>query len=135
MNKPTYFFAPSTMGFYTREISGQDIPNDAVQLQGNDYETIMSAAAMGKTILVDSKGYPYAADMPLPKEPEMAELMRGERDRRLLLTVDTMNPMRWESLSDKEKGEWRDYRTALLNVPNQPGFPYEINWPEPPEAL
>lgn len=135
MNETTYFFAASTMGFYNREVNGQNIPNDAVQLQGNDYDALMAATAAGKTIMVDDKGYPYAADMPLPDEPEMAVLMREERDRRLLLTVDTMNPMRWDDLSAEQKQAWKDYRVALLDVPEQPGFPYNIDWPVPPEAL
>ena len=37
--------------------------------------------------------------------------------------VDSMNPMRWETLSENEKQAWRDYRQALLDVPQQEGFP------------
>jgi len=43
-----------------------------------------------------------------------------------------MNPMRWELLSEEKKQEWRDYRQALLDIPQQEGFPNEIFWPEVP---
>ncbi|WP_321300973.1 tail fiber assembly protein [uncultured Sphaerochaeta sp.] len=58
---------------------------------------------------------------------------RARRDSLLLAVVDAMNPMRWELLSDVEKQAWRDYRQALLDVPQQPGFPKEIDWPVAPE--
>ena len=31
-------------------------------------------------------------------------------------------------------GEWAAYRQALRDIPNQAGFPYEIEWPHKPEA-
>ena len=58
---------------------------------------------------------------------------RARRDSLLLEVVDAMNPMRWELLSDDEKQSWRDYRQALLDVPQQPGFPKEIDWPVAPD--
>ena len=58
---------------------------------------------------------------------------RNKRDSLLQAVVDAMNPMRWELLSDDEKQAWRDYRQALLDVPQQPGFPHEIAWPVAPE--
>lgn len=30
-------------------------------------------------------------------------------------------------------GEWAEYRQALRNLPAQPGFPFNIVWPEMPE--
>ena len=56
--------------------------------------------------------------------------------RDLLLTseVDPIvtNPLRWAELSSTEQQQWSDYRTALLNVPQQSGFPNEVNWPTKP---
>jgi len=58
---------------------------------------------------------------------------RKRRDRLLQTTVDTLNPMRWETLSESKKQEWRVYRQALLDVPQQPEFPTDIVWPTTPE--
>ena len=57
---------------------------------------------------------------------------RARRDSLLQTTIDAMNPMRWESMTDGQKQAWRAYRQALLDVPQQEGFPTNIVWPEAP---
>jgi hypothetical protein len=57
---------------------------------------------------------------------------RQERDELLRKVVDAMNPMRWEALSAAEQQAYRDYRQALLDVPQQEGFPHNIVWPTEP---
>ena len=61
---------------------------------------------------------------------------RGKRDG-LLQELDAVvsNPMRWEDLSKVQKGELRDYRTLLLDVPQQLTFPETIHWPTKPTYL
>lgn len=59
---------------------------------------------------------------------------RARRDTLLKETVDSVNPMRWEALTDEQKDAWRAYRQALLDVPQQEGFPTNIIWPNIPEA-
>ena len=59
---------------------------------------------------------------------------RARRDTLLKETVDSVNPMRWEAMSDEQKDAWRVYRQALLDVPQQEGFPTNIIWPNMPEA-
>lgn len=66
---------------------------------------------------------------------EMERLSREARARRDTLlkeTVDSVNPMRWEALTELQKDAWRAYRQALLDVPQQEGFPNTIVWPEEP---
>ena len=55
--------------------------------------------------------------------------IRSQRDQ-LLLEVDAFvgNPLRWAALSSDKQAEWVTYRTALLNVPQQSGFP-NVTWP------
>jgi hypothetical protein len=57
---------------------------------------------------------------------------RARRDTLLKEVVDAVNPMRWESMTDGQKQAWREYRQALLDVPQQEGFPKTIVWPEAP---
>ena len=63
-----------------------------------------------------------------------AESIRDKRDYILSTVVDLMvsNPLRWASLSSDKQAEWSNYRTALLNVPQQSGFPNSITWPTEP---
>ena len=58
-----------------------------------------------------------------------------ERDQRDLRLADTD----WVVVYHTEKGiaipyEWKAYRQALRDVPQQAGFPNDIEWPEKPEA-
>ncbi len=73
-----------------------------------------------------------------PTDAELAATaaaeVRSQRDQ-LLLEVDAFvgNPLRWASLSSDKQAEWATYRTALLDVPQQAGFPTTVTWPTKPE--
>ena len=55
------------------------------------------------------------------------EQARATRDR-LIAETD------WMALSDVQMSDgWAAYRQALRDVPEQPGFPDNIDWPEKPE--
>lgn len=60
---------------------------------------------------------------------------REKRDRLLRTVVDPIvsNPLRWADMTDAQRQAWADYRRALLDVPDQAGFPLEIVWPAIPE--
>lgn len=64
---------------------------------------------------------------------ELENTTRFERDN-LLKDVDavTSNPLRWAELTSDKQAEWSTYRQALLDVPQQAGFPNTITWPEEP---
>lgn len=65
---------------------------------------------------------------------EVSRYIRNQRNNLLIEIVDKMNAVRWETLSENEKQVWRDYRQALLDVPQQAGFPETIIWPTAPSA-
>lgn len=58
--------------------------------------------------------------------------------RNLLLEneVDSLvnNPLRWAALSDAAQTAWTTYRTALLDITEQAGFPHNVTWPTKPEG-
>ena len=58
--------------------------------------------------------------------------IRTKRNNLLRTKVDTLNPIRWETLSEEEKEAWRTYRQQLLDVPQQNDFPNNVQWPVPP---
>ena len=68
-----------------------------------------------------------------PTTEQLATNARGHRDS-LLSEVDSIvgNPLRWASFSQTQQTAWADYRQALLDVPQQDGFPNTINWPTKP---
>lgn len=58
--------------------------------------------------------------------------VRAQRDERLRADVDSINAMRWLSMSASQQAAWQAYRQALLDVTLQPD-PSAIIWPAKPE--
>jgi hypothetical protein len=63
----------------------------------------------------------------------LAAEVRADRDERLN-EVDAVagNALRWAALDADTQTEWAAYRQALLDVPQQDGFPNGISWPTKP---
>ena len=61
--------------------------------------------------------------------------IRAQRNALLTLEVDPMvsNPLRWGDLTSRQQQAWVDYRHALLDIPQQAGFPANVTWPIKPE--
>lgn len=75
------------------------------------------------------RGYqviPLSAESLAAKEQEKLEFIRTERNRRLQDTD-------WMALTDNTLSpEWAEYRQALRDITDQPGFPDDVEWPTPP---
>lgn len=78
---------------------------------------------------------PYVAPTQEEIVGEAARNARYKRDIILGSEVDPIvtNPLRWADMKPEKQQEWADYRLALLAVPEQSGFPLDINWPTKPE--
>lgn len=65
--------------------------------------------------------------MPDPTNEQLAEKARLKRDA-LLKESD------WTQLPDAPVNHqaWADYRQALRDIPDQAGFPTDVNWPQAP---
>lgn len=59
---------------------------------------------------------------------------RTIRNERLIEEVDPIvtNPLRWAELTSDQQTAWTTYRTDLLNVPQQSGFPWTHTFPTKP---
>lgn len=69
---------------------------------------------------------------PNPPQPrDQAQWARHIRNRILQKTDRYMVPD--FSISDTARDQWRQYRQALRDLPQQTGFPDSIVWPQPPE--
>ena len=95
--------------------------------------TIDNAAVMA---LIGTGFTAYTAPTQEALDAELEASVRSERDG-LLLEVDAYvsNPLRWAALDADTQAEWATYRTALLNVPQQDGFPHTVAWPTQPEVI
>jgi hypothetical protein len=90
---------------------------------------------INNTDLLALIGSDYAAFSQADEDARQADFSRYQRDSRLKNEVDPIvsNALRWADLTTEKQNEWTQYRTDLLNVPQQAGFPNTINWPTKPE--
>ena len=84
--------------------------------------------------LIGSDFDAYVAPTQAELDAELAANLRAERDDKLVNEVDPLvtNPLRWAELTDAKQAEWTQYRTDLLNLPDQSGFPNTVTWPTKP---
>ena len=71
-----------------------------------------------------------------PSEYDIAaQDIRNERNIKLATEVDPIagNVLRWAALTAEQQQAWADYRQALLDIPEQAGFPHDVVWPAQPE--
>ncbi len=59
-----------------------------------------------------------------------ARIVRSDRDQAIAQSDWTQMPD--VSLTAEQKAAWADYRQALRDVPEQPGFPWSVQWPAKP---
>tara|TARA_S200002703_G_C3794492_1_gene245277 strand:- start:2173 stop:2592 length:420 start_codon:yes stop_codon:yes gene_type:complete len=106
-------------GVYTLDINDTDYTinnDDLLALIGTDFE-------------------PYVPPTQEEQDAKLARFARMMRDAILVDVVDPIvsNPLRWADMTTEKQNEWAAYRTALLQVPEQTGFPSTISWPTKPE--
>ena len=84
--------------------------------------------------LIGSDYAAYVAPTQAELDAELAANLRAQRDQKLAEEVDPIvtNPLRWAELTDAKQAEWTQYRTDLLNLPAQAGFPNTVTWPTKP---
>ncbi len=85
--------------------------------------------------LIGSDFVAYTAPTQAELDAQVASEVRMMRDHLLKSEVDSIvsNPLRWADMASEKQTEWSQYRTDLLNVPQQSGFPNTISWPTKPE--
>jgi hypothetical protein len=101
-------------------------------LDTTDTDTTINNDAVMSLIGTDFTAYvpPTQAEL----DAAAAADVRDDRDGRLL-EVDAIagNALRWAALDADTQATWATYRQALLDVPQQSGFPTDITWPTKPE--
>lgn len=85
--------------------------------------------------LLNLIGSNYSAFSQSDYDAKIAANVRRVRNLRLEQEVDPIvsNPLRWAEMTSEEQTTWSQYRTDLLNVPQQSGFPHNVTFPTKPE--
>ena len=96
----------------------------------SEYFEVITNAKTGAVI----KRVFTAAEVAERTKPPSAGVVRAKRDHILATVVDPLvsNPLRWADMTPETQQAWGDYRRALLDVPQQVGFPNAVDWPTQP---
>ena len=116
INHPTFGWIPFTCD-----------PTDT----GAAFDVVALYAAMA----ADSATASYVPPTQAELDAAQAEIVRNDRDGILRNVVDPLvsNPLRWGGMTAEQQAAWTTYRQALLDVPQQSGFPNSVVWPTKPE--
>lgn len=116
------------LGYYTDDIH-DTIPTPNVQLTYDQWQSCLDINANK----ISDEGVGEVVDF--STDEEKAQGIRASRDFILSEDVDPVvsNPLRWAGLTAAKQAEWTTYRTALLDITDQSGFPRNVTWPTKPE--
>lgn len=126
-----FFYSPSSGGFYTPDIHGENMPKDVCEVSSERHAELMAGQAGGMKIGADSNGRPNLQERDKPTNDQLAAEARAKR-------VALLKDSDWVTLRAVETGstvptEWAAYRQALRDVPKQKAFPKSITWPAVPK--
>ena len=65
------FYSPSTNGFYTPEIHGSNVPEDAVEITIGQHRALLEGQSQGKRIQAGADGTPVLVDPPPPTQEQL----------------------------------------------------------------
>lgn len=88
---------------------------------------VFSETAQAGDMYIDNTFVPT----PLDTE-ELAQSIRNQRDALLQQHIDVINPVQWAAMPEQHQAVLSAYRQALLDVPQQAGFPTEVTFPQLP---
>ncbi|MCP1651804.1 DUF4376 domain-containing protein [Pseudomonas nitroreducens] len=69
----SHLYSAATGGFYTIEIHGSAIPDDAVEITEEHYGALMDGQSQGQQIVADDQGCPMLADRPVNRAALIAD--------------------------------------------------------------
>lgn len=124
------FYSAQTGGFYDREIHGDTIPTDAIEITTAEHVALLTGQSAGQRIEADEHGHPVLRDAPGPDGNALADAARARRDALIAATDYLLMPD--SPISTAQLAEVRAYRQALRDLPLQPAFPQAIDWPALP---
>ncbi len=83
------------------------------------------------TELLALVGDDFAPSTQEARDAATAASVRSTRDSLLATQVDPIvsNPLRWDAMTEQQKADVSAFRMALLDVPQQSGFPNTVSWP------
>lgn len=124
------FYSAGTGGFYSSQISGNNVPSNAVEITSEEHVDLLSGLRQGRLIHLDAEGRPVLGDIPVPVEPSPSDLERAWRDAQLSAVVwlrdrhrDQVESEADTTLSSGQFKELLVYIQSLRDWPQAQDFP------------
>lgn len=134
----TKYYSPSTKGFYSEDIHGEEIPEDAVEISEEKWRFLLAGNARGRVIDHDESGSPLLRDL---NDEELGVSRRQARDTLLGETDWIVNRHRDEldagdktTLSTEQFRALQLWRRALRDMTEDPNFP-RVQLPARPDGV
>lgn len=121
-------FSQTTGTFYPYDIDYKNVPADVIDVPLAQFKLAMSRKP-GETFTIENA----AAVIHAAPAIDVAPAMRAKRTELLAATDYLMLP--GYPITGLQTSELMDYRQALRDVAEQPGFPDTIAWPTKPEFV
>jgi hypothetical protein len=112
-------------------LMGCKVPKEGFEQQEHAYIFRWNATDIPEPAQADLEAY-WTANMSGVLAAQLAEATRVERDKRLA-EADTLVERAIDQGNAQAERTARDYRQALRDVPQQPGFPDAVDWPLLPQ--
>ncbi len=119
------------LGFYSNDVHDA-IPEPHIEITGEDWQACLSAGGQLRYFAdAERKNLSFEAMVsPPPTTDELWAALRAERNRRLAACDWTVLPD--VPLSVEKIDEWKVYRQALRDLPENTTDPGNPVWPAPP---
>lgn len=134
----TKFYSPSVNAFYSLDINGASIPDDAVEITDETWLDLLKQQSEGKVIEAGENGMPVANDAPPLTTAQLIEIADSQKSSLMAQATVEIAPLQdavdLDEATDSEKAQltaWKKYR-VLLNRIDTSTAP-DIKWPAIPE--
>lgn len=98
-----------------------------------EYSKLAEWCNNNNAMIVDQGDYYEAVPIPEPTVQELASMVRSQRDAKLSATDYLIVPD--YPISSEDLEAVKVYRQALRDIPEQSGFPKNVQWPVEPQFL
>lgn len=134
----TKYYSPSVNAFYSLDINGTSIPEDAVEITDEAWLNLLKEQSEGKVIAAGENGMPFANDAPPLTSAQLIEIAESQKASLMAQATVAIAPLQdavdLDEATDSEKTQltsWKKYRVLLnrIDISTAP----DIKWPTSPE--
>ncbi|MBZ6393739.1 MULTISPECIES: tail fiber assembly protein [Pantoea] len=133
----TKYYSPSVNAFYSIDINGTSIPEDAVEITHEAWLELLKQQSDGKVIAAGNDGIPVANDAPPLTTAQMVEIADNQKSSLMAEATVAIAPLQdavdLEEATDNEKTQltaWKKYRVLLNRIDTS--IAPNITWPTKP---